>query len=76
LVNAAKEAAERLIKEAEKQKDNLVSKAGNNVLKKLAAEKAGDAIVNKAKEQGERLIEEAEEKGNKLIENAKNEGLE
>lgn len=76
LVNAAKEAAERLIKEAEKQKDNLVSKAGNNVLKKLAAEKAGDAIVNKAKEQGERLIKEAEEKGNKLIENAKNEGLE
>ena len=71
LVNAAKQAAESLIKEAEKQKENLVSKAGNNVLKKLAAEKAGDAVVNEAKKQGERLIEEAEEKGNALIEKAK-----
>ena len=37
----------------------------------LAAEKAGDAVVNEAKKQGERLIEEAEEKGNALIEKAK-----
>ena len=72
LVNAAKQASERLVKEAEKQKENLVNKAGNNVLKKLAAEKAGDAIVNEARKQGERLIEEAIEKGDALIEKAKN----
>ncbi|MBR2358819.1 MAG: AsmA family protein [Bacteroidaceae bacterium] len=72
LVNAAKEAADRLVKEAEKQKENLVNKAGNNVLKKLAAEKAGDAVVNEAKKQGDRLIQEAIEKGDALIEKAKN----
>lgn len=72
LVSAAKQAADRLIKEAEKQKENLVNKAGDNVLKKLAAEKTGEAIVNKAKKQADRLIEEAETKGNALIEKAKN----
>ena len=72
LLNAAKQAAERLVQEAEKQKVNLVNKAGDNALKKLAAEKAGDAVVNEAKKQADRLIEEAEEKGNALIEKAKN----
>ncbi len=72
LINAAKQAAERLVQEAEKQKVNLVNKAGDNALKKLAAEKAGDAVVNEAKKQADRLIEEAEEKGNALIEKAKN----
>ncbi|MBQ8866484.1 MAG: AsmA family protein [Bacteroidaceae bacterium] len=71
LVNAAKQAAESLVREAEKQKVNLVNKAGDNVLKKLAAEKAGEAIVNEAKKQGDRLIEEAIEKGDALIEKAK-----
>ena len=59
-----------LIEEAEKQKVNLVSKAGNNKLKKLAAEKAGDAIVEEARKQGERLVEEAAKKGDALIEKA------
>lgn len=72
LIKAAQEASEALVKEAEKQKENLVNKAGSNVLKKLAAEKAGDALVSEAKKQGERLIKEAEEKGNALIEKAKN----
>lgn len=71
LVNAAKKAAESLVKEAEKQKDNLVNKAGDNALKKLAAQKTGEAVVNEAKKQGERLIEEAIEKGDALIEKAK-----
>lgn len=72
LVNAAKQAAEKLVAEAEKQKSALVEKAGSNALKKLAAEKAGDALVNTAKKQGDKLIQEAEEKGNALIEKAKN----
>ena len=72
LVKAAQEASEALVAEAEKQKENLVNKAGSNALKKLAATKAGDALVSEAKKQGERLIKEAEEKGNALIEKAKN----
>lgn len=72
LVKAAEEAAQKLIAEAEKQKTNLVSKAGSNALKKLAAEKAGDALITEAKEQGAKLIEEATKKGDELIEKAKN----
>lgn len=71
LVKAAEEAAQKLIAEAEKQKTNLVNKAGSNALKKLAAEKAGDALIAEAKEQGEKLIAEATKKGDELIEKAK-----
>ena len=59
-----------MIAEAEKQKAALVSKAGNNALKKLAAEKAGDILITEAKEKGDKLIAEAEKKGNELIEKA------
>lgn len=70
LVKAAQQAAQALIAEAEKQKANLVSKAGGNAIKKLAAEKAGDALIAEAKKQGEKLIAEAEKKGEELIEKA------
>lgn len=71
LVSAAKQTAEKLLAEAEKQKAALIEKAGNNALKKIAAEKTGDAIVKEAKKQTERMIQEAEEKGDALIEKAK-----
>lgn len=71
LVNAAKQTAEKLLAEAEKQKAALIEKAGNNAIKRIAAEKTGEAIVNEAKKQTERMIQEAEEQGNKLIEKAK-----
>jgi vacuolar-type H+-ATPase subunit H len=71
LVKAAQQASQKLVAEAEKQKTNLVSKAGNNVIAKLAAEKAGDALIAEAKEQGAKLVAEAEKKGNELIEKAK-----
>ena len=71
LVKAAQQASQKLVTEAEKQKANLVSKAGNNVIAKLAAEKAGDALIAEAKEQGAKLVAEAEKKGNELIEKAK-----
>ena len=73
LVKAAEQAAQKLIGEAEKQKAALVSKAGSNAIKKLAAEKAGDVLINEAKEQGDKLITEAEKKGDELIEKAKKE---
>lgn len=61
-VKVAREAAERLVEEAEKQKANLVQKAGNNTIKKLAAEKAGDVLISEARKKGEQLISEAENK--------------
>lgn len=73
LVKTAQQASQKLVAEAEKQKANLVSKAGNNALKKLAAEKTGDVLINEAKEQGAKLIAEAEKKGNELIAKAKGE---
>ena len=73
LVKAAQQASQKLVTEAEKQKANLVSKAGNNVIAKLAAEKAGDALIAEAKEQGAKLVAEAEKKGNELIKKAKGE---
>lgn len=73
LVKTAQQAAQRLIDEAEKQKVNLVNKAGSNVLKKLAAEKAGDILITEAKEQGAKLVAEAEKKGDELIRKAKGE---
>lgn len=66
LVKAAQQAAQRLVDEAEKQKAELVSKAGSNAIKKLAAEKAGDALVAEAKKQGDKLIAEAEKKAAEL----------
>ncbi len=72
LVKTAQQAAQKLVAEAEKQKTALIEKAGSNAIKKLAAEKAGDALIAEAKKQGDKLIAEAENKGNELIENAKN----
>ena len=66
LVKAAQQAAQRLVDEAEKQKADRVSKAGSNAIKKLAAEKAGDALVAEAKKQGDKLIAEAEKKAAEL----------
>ena len=66
LVKAAQQAAQKLVDEAEKQKAELVSKAGSNAIKKLAAEKAGDALVAEAKKQGDKLIAEAEKKAAEL----------
>ena len=71
LVKAAQQAAQKLVEEAEKKRADLVSKAGSNAIKKLAAEKAGDALVAEAKKQGDKLIAEAEKKGDELIAKAK-----
>ena len=73
LVKTAQQAAQKLIDEAEKQKVNLVNKAGSNILKKLAAEKTGDLLITEAKEQAAKLVAEAEKKGNELIAKAKGE---
>jgi hypothetical protein len=48
-----------------------VEKAGGNIFKKLAAQKAGEALVKEAKRQSDNLVKEAGDQGDKLIEKAK-----
>ncbi len=71
LVANAKKAGEKAVAEAQKQADDLVDKVGSNVLKKLAAQKAGESLVKGAQKQADNLVKEAEKEGDKLIEKAK-----
>lgn len=61
----ARTAGDKLVAEAEKQKQALVDKASNK-LAKIAAEKAGDALVKEARKQADRLVAKAEEEISKL----------
>jgi AsmA family. len=71
LVNEAQKAGAKLVEEAQKQADALVQKAGSNVFKKLAAQKAGESLVKEAQKQSDKLVSEASAQGDKLIEKAK-----
>ncbi|MEX0987419.1 MAG: AsmA-like C-terminal region-containing protein [Bacteroidales bacterium] len=73
LVEQAEAAGAKLVAEAEKKGDQLIKEAGNNPLKKIAANKAAEELVKKAESQSARLIEEAESKGDALIERAREE---
>jgi len=64
---AAKDAGVALIGEAELRRKQLIKEAGSNPLKKLAAEKSGDALVSKAKEKAKTLEKEADEKADNII---------
>ncbi len=68
---AAKEAGEKLIGEARLRKKQLVKEAGNNPIKKLAAEKTGDGLINSAEKQAARLEAEADEKAQKVLDEAR-----
>lgn len=61
----ARKAGEKLVAEAEKQRDNLVSKS-KNALAKAAAKAAGDKLVQEAQKQADKLIAEADAKAAKL----------
>ncbi len=61
----ARAAGDKLVAEAEKQRDNLVSKS-NNALAKAAARAAGDKLVKEARKQADKLIAEADAKAAKL----------
>lgn len=61
----ARTAGDKLVAEAEKQKQALVDKASNKIAK-LAAEKAGDALVKEARKQADKLVAKAEEEISKL----------
>lgn len=68
---AAEEAGEKLIGEAKLRKKQLVKEAGNNPIKKIAAEKTGDGLINSAEKQAVRLEAEAEEKAQKVLDEAR-----
>lgn len=73
LVAEATEAGEKLKKEAEKQGEKLIKDAGNNPIKKIAAQKAAEELVKQAEKQSEKLIREAGEKGDQIIQKARDE---
>lgn len=61
----ARKAGEKLVAEAEKQRDNMVSKS-KNALAKAAAKAAGDKLVKEAQKQADKLAAEADAKAAKL----------
>lgn len=61
----ARKAGEKLVAEAEKQRDNLVSKS-KNALAKAAAKAAGDKLVKEAQKQADKLVADADAKAAKL----------
>ncbi|GAB6124076.1 AsmA-like C-terminal region-containing protein [Dysgonomonas termitidis] len=62
----ADNAAKKLVEEAQKQSDNLVAKAGSNVLAKAAAKGAGKKLVDEAEKQAQNLRNKAEEQIKKI----------
>jgi vacuolar-type H+-ATPase subunit H len=66
----AEEAGQRLIGEAELQGKNLIKEAGSNPLKRVAAQKASDEMIKKAKQQAANLNKEADQKANVILEEA------
>ncbi|MCK4922361.1 MAG: hypothetical protein KAS71_15015, partial [Bacteroidales bacterium] len=64
---AGKNAGVALVGEAELRKKQLVKEAGSNPLKKLAAEKTGDALIKTAKGKATKLESEANVKADKLM---------
>lgn len=65
LRSEARKAGEKLVGEAEKQRDNMVSKA-KNALAKAAAKAAGDKLVKEAQKQADKLVADADAKAAKL----------
>ncbi|MDU1890533.1 MAG: AsmA-like C-terminal region-containing protein [Dysgonomonas sp.] len=62
----ADNAAKKLVEEAQKQSDNLVSKSGSNAIAKAAAKAAGKKLVDEAEKQGQNLRNKAEEQIKKI----------
>jgi len=57
--------------EAQKQVDKLMAEAGNDPIKKLAARKAGEKVIQEADKQTNKLQAEANKQADALVNNAK-----
>lgn len=66
--------AELAKKEAYKQADNLVKEAGNDMIKKIVAEKAAKEIKSKADKSAEKAKGETAKRANGLVKEAKKKG--
>lgn len=66
----AGKAGEDLIGEARLRKAQLVKEAGSNPLKKVAAEKTGDALIKTAENKAKQLEEEADKQADNIMEEA------
>ena len=73
ILEEARKAGEELVKEAEKQGENLVKEAGNNPVKKFAAQQTADELVRQAEKQSENLLEEARVKADEILQQAREE---
>jgi len=73
LAAEAQKAGDKLVAEAKKQGAQLVEDAGNNPLKKIAADRAAAELVKQAEKQSANLVREAEAKGDAIIARAKEE---
>ncbi len=69
----AKQATDKLISEADKQGKALIKKAGNNPLKKIAAQEAAKKLNQQAKDKAKKVVKEADNQANNLVNKAKQE---
>ena len=71
MISEAQKAGDKLVEEAKKQADEAMKKAGDNVLKQVAAKKSGDALIKEAEKSSASLVSKATAEGDKLVEKAK-----
>ena len=71
IMKKADQAGRKLVEEARKKGAQLTEDAGNNPLKKIAAQKAAEELVNQAERQSENLKTEARKRADRILENAR-----
>jgi len=67
----AKKAADKVRAEGKSSGDKLIEEAGNNPLKKTAAQKAAEKLNKEAEEKATKMEKEADEKAQKVLDEAK-----
>ena len=72
LIEESKKIGNKLRTEAKKQADKLIKQAGNNLLKKMAAQTAANQIIKQSDKKANQLENQAVMKGNQLVTIAQN----
>ncbi len=68
----AKKAADKIRSEARKQADEVIKKAGNNPIKKMAAQSLAKNLIKKADQKADQLETKAQNQANLIMKNAQN----
>ncbi|HDR68022.1 MAG TPA: AsmA family protein [Bacteroidaceae bacterium] len=71
IIEQAERAGANLVSEAEKKGEQLIREAGNNPLKKAAAQRAADELVKQAERQSANMVNEARKRADEIIARAK-----